>query len=188
MKRSELVVGDELYHARLVDWRDGYTKTQPDSRVRVLSLDPYTVASYIRAPIRSSTGTGVLVEVLDEKTGAPRAFPWGTGYVVRLGHLRGPYAATVTAVAARRAARATIQDEESARRRALTDAVDATIDRARLDGWSSARSEASWGTIHPRNVRVSVSLADFERMLARLETLQVEARHEASLRELSIEP
>ena len=131
MKRTELQVGAELYHAKPGDWRDDYT-SHPGRRVRVVSVDPHR--SFSDEPIKTNTGNGVLVDVLDEQTGKPKSWRWGTGYVVQLGHLRGPYAETLAKVEQERTAKREATLRAKAQRDADRGVMDALVARAQAAG------------------------------------------------------
>jgi hypothetical protein len=172
MKRSELKVGDELYHARPADWRDG-TAGFPGRRVRVLSVGPHRTLTYSNEPIKTNAGNGVLVEVLDEQTGKPYTWRWGnTGYVVQLAHLRGPWAETLAAVERRRTENRAARDAATTAVRAVQAAADAAVDRARRDGIHSALNVTRHDAERLDWARVSISLDDLNAILEQLARLR----------------
>lgn len=170
MKRKDINVGDELFYARPGDWN--YDKgSYPAERVRVVSVSPYHQTDFGRGPMPG--GNGVLVEVLDVETGKPgEPYRWGNNrYAVNIMFLRGPYAETAAMLAARREEKSAARRGISERRKAVSAAVATVVNRARLDGWSSVHDVTSWEATEVRNARVSISLADFERMLNKIDEL-----------------
>jgi hypothetical protein len=176
VKRSELNVGDELYHATPGDWKGGYT-SNPGRRVRVVSVAPHRKRSYDHSPTTANSGNGVLVEVLNEVDGKPMRYRWGTGYVVQLAHLRGPYAATLAAVEAQRVERNQARRDAVTARKNVAETVGKVVDQARLDGWSSVQNSTEWTTENTRYARVSMSFTDFERMLRTIDDLRAQTRN-----------
>lgn len=109
MKRSELKVGDRLYHATAGNWKRG-GGWGGSWAVTVLAVEPYKYDRYAIAEKRHhpvSKGFGVYVQ-LDN----------GTRDVVQLQNLRGPYD-ECKAIADGRAK--AIKDECAARRKAFDD-------------------------------------------------------------------
>lgn len=97
MKRSELVVGAELYYARERDWDSPAYSDGRGKKVTVVAIEPWINArqTWDRADrIRQcDKGNGVLVDGL---------IGWSETVerdVVSLAHLRGPYEATAAMVA-----------------------------------------------------------------------------------------
>lgn len=126
MKRSELKVGDELYHATPSDWKADRT----GKKVTVLAVEPYVRSDWgTRGPYETSAGTGVLVE----QSGGYRN-------VVQLGHLRGPWLEVLAEVEPRQDANDRRRKEERTRRVDMAAGRDATIGRAKAAGYGYAIS------------------------------------------------
>lgn len=103
MKRSELKVGDELYHARPHEWKND----RDGDHVTVLAVEPYkNTASEWSVPnfTKVESGPGVLVTLRRSYAVAPRKA------IVQLGHLRGPYAQIKAEVEKRQAERRAERD------------------------------------------------------------------------------
>lgn len=169
MKRSELQVGDHLFHARPGGWRfnsiDHY-----DAHVVVLHTAPHVLPpawSRDRSPIETEKGAGVLVAFVNEKGEQGRAG------VCQLANLRGPYEKTRAEVEERREADRRRNEEHRAAR--------ARFDRHRADGVARARAagltratEANnlTATTNLGNARVSVPVEELHALLDRLEAAE----------------
>jgi len=159
MKRSELAVGAELYHAKPGTWQGNWM----GEKVTVLHVEPYEFFRITRAYRATPDGKGNGVHVKMES--------WGET-VVQLAHLRGPYVETLAAVERRRVGARTASDETAGRRRGVQEATDTAIDRARRAGVHSALNVTPYGTERLDEVRVSISLADLGEILEQLARLR----------------
>ncbi len=169
MKRSELKVGDELYHARPDNW-----KRHQGSRVVVLAVEPYDRPdswAVDRAPIQARTGNGVLVEFVRE-SGARDGDTMPTRRkpeVVQLSHLRGPYAETAAQVAeaaeAANLARRAVADERDDIQRY----VGSVVERAKDAGLTGVRSDTAWHVESRRAARITVRTDELADLLDRLD-------------------
>lgn len=169
MKRTELVVGAELYYSRERDWAEPEYAGKPrGERVRVLAIDPWEDGKsgpFDRRPLddrirECAKGGGVLVERVSCGLGKPYRD------VVPLAHLKGDYdaihAQVTTWIRARDEANATAEDQRLRRR-----------SRAEVAA-ASVNVQLNEITHNGRNV--TVDLATFEAMAAAL--AEQEWRHE----------
>lgn len=128
MKRTELHVGDVLYHAAPRTWNSDYF----GEKAVVVDVEPYKVSRWGRGDdryVKTDKGPGVLVE-LGPRGGRPyRA-------VVTLAHLRGPYEAVVAEVKARAEAQRARVAEQVAKRNAVKTGAGAVAERARNAGFA----------------------------------------------------
>jgi hypothetical protein len=175
MKRSELKVGDELYWAKPHDWQKDYT----GKKVTVLHVEPYGRDEYGRREIRkeySGKGNGVHVRV--DHPG----FNYGEE-VVRLGDLRGPYAATLAEVEARQDAKRLALIEAQTARRTTDNVRNHAIRRADATGH---RFAAAYGPSSQNLVTTTVETLGA--MLDRIEALQADvSRLEDDITTLRVE-
>jgi hypothetical protein len=164
VKRSELKVGDELYHAKPYDW----THTNDGARVVVLSVDPVRRRDWGRREITAATsGNGVYVRVIT---------PGFTDRedVVRIQDLRGPYEATLSEVRARQKHNQEQAREDEQRAAARSAQTDAVVARARAKGATSAeRVYASPG-------QVTIGVEDLAALLDRLHAAECRVTHGAA--------
>lgn len=168
MKRSELTVGAELFHAKPGDWSRG--QGSYPKRVRVLAVEPYRAVDFGGAPRKTSTGNGVYVDVLNDD-GSSQQFRWGTGYVVQLAHLRGPYAETVAALDERNAAEAKQASEARTVREESLRQLDATVVRAIKAGLTTAVGDLSWHASALTDATVTVGVVELAALLDQLDEL-----------------
>lgn len=98
MKRSELTVGAELFYAEPSAWKDNQVPAGDGGyrlgKAKVLAIEPYAYNAWRPRGQEiepASKGSGVLVEIAGHRR------------VVQLGHLRGPWEATLAEVKERHA-------------------------------------------------------------------------------------
>jgi len=163
MKRTELVVGAELYYARERDWATPEYGSGHGEMVKVLAVEPWEDRPHygmrdsrpMDERLRAcEKGNGVLVE---RQIGDWRSYR----DIVFLAHLKGPYAATHATVSA------------WVRKR---DEAKATAEDQRLDRHSRAKVSAASIDVRPVDVtyngrNVTLDLATFEAMAVALAEL-----------------
>lgn len=163
MKRSELVVGAELYHAKPRDWANNSTDHR-GARVTVVSIAPYTRESYSWNKIyETSKGTGVLVTFF-KKDGTPD----DRQDVVQLAHLRGPYAEVAAQVAGQREADRKAGATLASQRDAVRRYVEKARARATAAGFTDVRSDTPWDRTSLTSARLSVSAAELLALIDRV--------------------
>jgi pyruvate-formate lyase-activating enzyme len=164
VKRSELNVGDELYHAKPYEWTHDLTGRQ----VVVLSVEPVKRRDWGHRGIMPAVKSGgVHVRVI-----TPGFTDWED--VVRLQDLRGPYDATLTEVKARQKRNQEQAREDEERAAARVARTDAVVARARAKGATSAkRNYASPG-------RVTIDAEELAALLDRLHSAECRATHGAA--------
>lgn len=133
MKRSELKVGDHLYHAKPGNWQNDYVGH--DAHVVVASVEPHTRESFgRRTPMKTRSGGGVLVKVVDN--GRPES-EWHET-VVRIGDLRGPYEETLKEIRERQAQQHAAREAADAAREDAHARAQQQVTRMRGAGLPSA--------------------------------------------------
>lgn len=115
MKRSELKVGDRLYHDGHTGWD---TSMYGGAEVEVLAVTPHQSTRWSSNIREADKGQGVLVQRV-RQDGTP-----GRRDVVQLGHLRGPWVTTLALVTANREARHEASEARRIERENLANALE----------------------------------------------------------------
>lgn len=176
MKRSELNVGDELYWAKPGDWTHDYI----GKKVTVLHVEPYGRSHYShRGTLRAEhdgKGNGVHVQVHNPGFGSRED-------VVQLGHLRGPYAATLAEVEAQ------IDAKDKARREATAHRIDLAATRNAMTRRAHDAGYRFGGMYGPdAETMVATNVETLGAMLDRIEALTADvSRLEDEITDLRVE-
>lgn len=123
MKRSELKVGDELYHATAAEWKTG----SAGAKVKVLAVEPYTYTRHGIGFSQAEPGRPGRVLVEMARWGEPGE------YLVRLCDLHGPWDKI----------NAQVEEQQCEKRQALADAEAAREARRQLRAEESTTRDAA---------------------------------------------
>lgn len=177
MLRKQIRVGDVLYWQESGDWNRA--SLYDAARVTVLAVEPHRPDTYgpgDYVPGRPRSTKDMLVS-FERRNADGSGFDPAIRRLVRVADLRGPWEETLAARLAMEAAKRDRAREDREKRETVAVAVEAAIERAMRSSFTTARNAtSSFDNRSMALARVSVSLADFERMLNRLDELEQAAQ------------